>query len=420
VHDPRAPNMITSPLVGLLFIGLLMYLCRLGARRQIGLLLRNGACQQNFEALFQVSTCPHGDTLNDAFCKLNPEEMQEVVSASIKALIRKKVLYACRLLDTYFVIAIDGTGTLAFSERHCPYCLTQTRQGQTIYYHNVLEAKLVAPQGFALSVMTEFIENSDEEATRQDCELKAFYRLARRLKEYFPRLRILLTLDGLFANGPTFDICESYGWKYMIVLKDKHLASINEEFAALSLLQPENRLFQKVGRQLEVKQAFQWVSDISYLDSRDREHTLSVIQCLETKATQQGEEKTTKFKWVTNCRVEQDNVSSLADYGGRIRWKIENEGFNVQKTGGYGLEHAYTNNPTSAKVFYLLLQLAHNLAQLLQKSSLLKTVCRHGFGSGKNLAFRLLEAWRNATLTARMLERILSSRAQIRFYLDTS
>ena len=27
--------------------------------------------------------------------------------------------------------------------------------------------------------------------------------------------------------------------------------------------------------------------------------------------------------------------------GGRLRWKTENAGFNVQKNGGYNMEHAY-------------------------------------------------------------------------------
>ena len=74
-----------------------------------------------------------------------------------------------------------------------------TQNGKTLYYHNVLEAKLVTPNGFALSLMTEFIENPGENPTKQDCELKAFYRLAQRLKKQFPRLPILLTMDGLFV-----------------------------------------------------------------------------------------------------------------------------------------------------------------------------------------------------------------------------
>jgi hypothetical protein len=82
---------------------------------------------------------------------------------------------------------------LTFEERHCEYCLTKKlKNGTTLYYHPVLEAKLVTSNGFAISIMTEFIENRDPEATKQDCELKAFYRLADRLKARFPRLAICL------------------------------------------------------------------------------------------------------------------------------------------------------------------------------------------------------------------------------------
>ena len=98
-----------------------------------------------------------------------------------------------------------------------------------------------------------------------------------------------------------------------------------------------------------------------------------------------------------------------------MRWKIENEGFNVQKTGGYELEHAYTNHPNSAKVFYLLLQIAHLLAQLLYKANLLQRDFPNGFGSAKNLAFRLLEAWRNIRVTQADITAVLQKRFQIRF-----
>ena len=98
-----------------------------------------------------------------------------------------------------------------------------------------------------------------------------------------------------------------------------------------------------------------------------------------------------------------------------MRWKIENEGFNVQKTGGYELEHAYTNDPNSAKIFYFLLQIAHLLAQLLYKANSLKRDFPHGFGSAKNLAFRLLEAWRNVCMTQADITAALQKRFQIRF-----
>ena len=140
-----------------------------------------------------------------------------------------QVLAATRLLDHYYLVAIDGTGVLVFSERHCAQCLTRTHLGVTTYYHPVLEAKLVTTTGFAFSLLTEFIENPGETPTKQDCELKAFYRLAARLKQRFPRLPICLLLDGLYAGGPTFTICEQAGWKYLITLQDGDLPSVHRD-----------------------------------------------------------------------------------------------------------------------------------------------------------------------------------------------
>jgi hypothetical protein len=415
VTDPRNPLKITYPLPSLAFAGVAMFLFHLKARRQIGLLLRNGFSIGKFQALFGVQCFPHGDTLDETFSNLQVEQIQAVVSRMTETLIRKKVLYSYRVLGIYFIVAIDGTGTISFDHRHCPHCLTQSRKGKTTYYHPVLEAKLITSNGFAFSLMTEFIENPGEKVTKQDCELKAFYRLAERLKSQFPRLPILLSLDGLFAGGPTFDLCRRYRWKFMIVLKDDDLRSVNEEFEALSKLSPENHLVWYTGEQAQIEQTFRWVQDIPYDDSKKKEHTLSVIECLETKPDEKGKKETTKFKWITNGHVSDKNVVTLSNEGGRMRWKIENEGFNVQKTGGYELEHAYTNHPNSAKVFYLLLQIAHLLAQLLYKATLLKKDFLKGLGSAKNLAFRLLEAWRNFHMDPADMTAILQQRFQIRF-----
>jgi len=418
VDDPRRPELITYPLEALLFAGVLMYLCRLGARRQIAHLFReNGPSAAKFQALFGVDACPHGDTLNVAYGRLNPDQVQAVVTNLVRTLIRNKVLDRFRLLGHYFVIAVDGTGRLTFPERHCPHCLTMTHHGKTVYYHPVLEAKLVLPNGFAFSIMTEFIENPNENPTKQDCELKAFYRLTERLKAAFPRLPICLTLDALFAGGPTMSLCERYRWKYLIVHQDKDLSFVHQEFKALLPLTPENHFVFHTGPQGKTRQEYRWINDIVYTDSERKQHTLGVLECVETKPgpKKSGQTKTTRFRWITNFTLKDRNVIELANEGGRIRWKIENEGFNVQKNGGYDLEHAYTTNPVASKVFYLLLQIAHLLAQLVEKGSLFRKAFPGGVGSAKNLAFRLLEAWRNLRLSARQIQGMQDARLQIRF-----
>jgi len=419
VHDPRNLDLITYPLPAMGFTGVMMFLCRLGARRQINHLLRdNGPSAAKFQALFGVESCPHGDTVNALYSHLEPAEVQEVVTSMVKTLIRKKVLYRHRLLGHYFLIAIDGTGRLTYPERHCAHCMTQTHNGKTTYYHPILEAKLVTTNGLAFSVMTEFIENPGEKPTKQDCELKAFYRLAARLKQCFPRLPICLLLDGLFAGGPTFALCDKYHWKYLVVLTEDDLSSVHQELDLLMPLALENHLTLHAGVQSEIKQVFRWMNDISYVDSEKREHIISVMECLETCPDSKGEPKTTRFKWITNLTVKTNNIRILANQGGRLRWKIENEGFNVQKNGGYAMEHAYSRNPTAAKVFYYMLQIAHMLAQLIEHGSLFRKAFPQGVGSAKNIAFCLLEAWRNLRLQAGQLEQVLSVRVQIR--LDTS
>jgi hypothetical protein len=66
----------------------------------------------------------------------------------------------------------------------------------------------------------------------------------------------------------------------------------------------------------------------------------------------------------------------------------------------------------------LLLQLAHLIFQLMQKGSLLCQVFPDGLRTARNLAFRLLEAWRNLSLTASDFLRLAEGSFQIR--LDTS
>ena len=319
VRDPRRPEWITYPLAAVLFTGVLtpalasvasVLVCRLGARRQmnytrgeprginsttaeadtrqaagyptrnrINLMFRaNAPSASKFEALFQVAGCPHGDTLDATFSRLQPSELQAVVTGLTETLIRCKVLYPDRLLGHYYLVAIDGTGVLVFTERHCAQCLTRTQRGVTTYYHPILEATLVTTTGLAFSLMAEFIENPTEYPTKQDCELKAFYRLTERLKQRFPRLPIGLLLDGLFAGGPTFTRCEPSGWKYLITLQDGDLPSVHHDFEALMTLAPETHLNFTPSGYPPTPQAYRWMNDMTCVDTEHQTHCLVSVK----------------------------------------------------------------------------------------------------------------------------------------------
>lgn len=420
-RKPESPEDVDYSVGSLVFLCVLMFACRLGARRQVRFELFTTFLVDLYKVLFDVDSVPHGDTMNGVLCGLPFDGVQEIVTGMAETLIDKKVLYPHRLFERYYVVAVDATGMLVYRYPHCPHCLRSTHHGETIYYHPVLEAKLVTPTGLVFSLLSEFIENPEDDPAKsdkerkQDCELKAFYRLAARLHTRFPRLPLLLAMDGLYAVGPVFGLCRRYGWKYTITLTDDQLASVNEEFESLAKASPEDRLSWRMGREREIHQRFRWVNDIVYVDSERREHRLSVLECIDTRPGEHREHKTTKFKWVTNVPVSKTNVVPLADEGGRLRWKIENEGFNVQKNGGYNLEHAYTENEHGMKIYYLLLQVAHLLMQLMEKGSLLRAAFPRGFGSARILARHLLEALRNASLTRNEYDDLCAQPIQIRF-----
>ena len=68
------------------------------------------------------------------------------------------------------------------------------------------------------------------EEIKQDCEIKAFTRLAGRIKKRFPRLPILLLADSLYASRPVMELCREYKWEFLIRYKKGSIPSIAEEY----------------------------------------------------------------------------------------------------------------------------------------------------------------------------------------------
>ena len=411
LNDTRRQEYCTYDRKFLTWMGLLVFLLKLGSRRRLGFALNTAEALENLNRLSgtaQETIADHG-TVNHFLGHMDPGNLSNRLRRNlVRRLIRMKVLDHARLFR-HCPVVLDATGMLVFHQPHCEHCLRQTINGKTIYYHHVLEAKLVTPEGMALSLGSEFIENADPNATKQDCELKAFARLAPKLKRDFPQLLICLLLDSLYANGSVLDVCRQYHWKFITVFKEGSLPAVWQEYQTLLKLCPQNRkLCQPIpGR----RQQFAWVEDLSYVDDRGRRHTFHAFQCQEEEAEKRG-----FFAWITNFTIRPEKVAILGNRGGRLRWKIENEGFNIQKNGGFALEHAYSHQDRPMKSFYLLMQIAHLLLQLMEHGNLLGGDCRKLFGSLKDMALRLGEALRNYLLPAEALD----PSARIRVTLDTS
>jgi hypothetical protein len=301
------------------------------------------------------------------------------------------------------VLLIDATGLLCFHRRHCAHCLVQRQGKQTLYLHHVLEAKLLGPAGVVVSLGSEFIDNADAagapgktaEEVKQDCELKALARLLPRIKKAYPQLRFVLALDNLYACGPVFALAREWGWSFVVTFKEGRTKALWREFRALRAACPENCLRREWGDGLV--QEFRWVEQLAYEDSAGRVWHLNALDCTEKRP--QGEAG--YFAWLTPLPVGKKAVEEVAQKGGRYRWKVENEGFNRQKNSGLNLEHVYSTDPEKWKAYYLLLQIAFILVQLVERGSLLRRLAAEAgrpvwklFGSLKNVARRLLDSVR--------------------------
>lgn len=407
--DSRDQEMITYHKRVLVMGAILMFVLRLGSRRQWTSDSKKAVFTQNVNRLVdtECERMPHGDTI-EYYLEKNPSEPFEKLNQKmVRRLIRMKALDQFRL-HGHLMVAMDGTGQYVFRERHCDNCLSKKiHGGKRIYYHNVLEAKIVCHNGMAISVGTEFIENAYQGLSKQDCELRAFYRLAPKIKKAFPQLPICLLLDGLFAGKPVFDVCKKHNWKYIIVFKEGSMPAQWKEFQALKKLSRKNHVRHQP--EAHIVQDFRWVDDFPY-----EGHCLRLIECKERDKKKDDHHL---FVWLTNFDVGCKSVITLANKGGRLRWKIENEGFNTQKNGGYELEHTYSTHTTAMKSFYFLLQIAHLLHQLMEKGSLLKEF-KAAFGSTKSLIKQLWEQFRNVIISVDVTGMSPGCSFQIR--LDTS
>jgi hypothetical protein len=412
VHDRRDQDCITYGRRFLLWMGLMGFLLKLGSRRRFRFELDTPQALANLNRLSHArqETIAHSDTLNYFLGKVPVGSLPALRRKMVQRLLRMKALDHGRLLG-HFLIVVDATGQLRFNRRHCPHCLEQQHGEQTLYFHNVLEVKLVTPEGLAISLDSEFIENAQPGASKQDCELKAFARLAERLKKHYPQLSLCLLFDGLYANGTVMDICQKNRWKYIITFKEGSLPALWKDYQGLLQLLPQNRMSHTTAE--EVKQRFAWVEQLEHVDDRKREHRVNAFQCRERRDGQGH-----FFAWLTNFSIHRQNVAALGNRGGRCRWKIENEGFNLQKNGGFNLEHAYSTGELEIKNFYVLLQIAHLILQLVECGNLLRQDARKLFGSLANLARRLAESIRNVLIAADAIDPLRAASIQIR--LNTS
>jgi len=371
-----------------LLYGLLTFVFQMASRREANREMTKPMFLHNLKQIFpELESLPHHDTLHRLLSGIEVDQIQETLIELIRHFIRKKKFYRYLVANRY-PIAIDGTQKFTRQTCWAAECLerevgspAQEGTAQRQFYVYVLEASLAFANGLTIPLMSEFLsyEEGDQERNKQDCELKAFRRLARRLKDYFPRLPIMVLLDGLYPNGPIIELCRRYRWQFMIVLQDDSLPSVWEEVRGLGQLQPQNWLERKWGNR---RQRFRWVNDIEYRygDNDRKRQVLHVVICQESweEVDPNSAEivtKTSRHAWISSEPLSRENIHERCNLGARHRWAIET-GILVEKHHGYQYEHCFSYNWNAMRGYHYLMRLGHFINVLVQNSARLARIAR--------------------------------------------
>ena len=380
IKDPRNPNKITHKMTVLLLYGMLMFVYQTGSRRETNRTMSR-ILFENLKAMFpELETLPHADTLARLLAVIDVSEIQECMVELLKDLIKRKK-FKNYLLKKNYLIAIDGTQKFYLNYQWDDKCLYRNVGSETKteqYYVYVLESVLILSNGITLPLYSLFLDNKDwiKGETKQDCEQRAFYRLAKKIKKLFRNSRITIVVDGLYACGPVIKTCLENKWNYMIVLKEDCLKTVWEDAKGLMKLEPENSLHVKWG---DRDQEYRWANHIEYEfndGKRTRYLILHVVTCHETwlqehnRSTGKVEQKETRYAWLSSKPLSERNVFERCTKIGRYRWKIENN-ILTEKHHGYNYEHCYSYTWNAMQGYHYLMKIGRLLNVLAVNSELL-------------------------------------------------
>jgi hypothetical protein len=281
--------------------------------------------------------------------RVDPELVAQIPVLMFQELLQRRTFDGARLFDHWYIMVVDGT-----VKEKCREGFSEGGKSSSgdARYRYVLQLSVIGPKGTLFPLMHEEMDVHNPVTEKEDCELKTFLRLSKRLKKEFPKLAICLVADALYCCQTIVVTCAQFDWKYILTLKEGRQPTTWDEIIKLLPLNRANRL--RVGLGLDGKegrQDFRWLEDIML-----GEHQTNVIL--------QGEitpEAATLYVYATNfTNLSPHRVTSVVNCGGRERHLIE-DAFNTQKNNGIGLEHVFCANATASKNYYTMMQAAQIL-----------------------------------------------------------
>ncbi|KJS02868.1 MAG: transposase [Desulfobulbaceae bacterium BRH_c16a] len=319
---------------------------------------------ENLHTVFGITTIPCDSQMRTLLDPLALSFLRAPFRTVFRQVQRGKDFEKMAYYDGHYLLSGDGTGYYSSAKVASPYCLVKKcKNGETLYYQQIYAASFVCPDcKVVIPTFPEVITLQDG-STKNDCERNAAKRYYAEFRREHPHLKVIVVEDGLSSNGPHIRDLQRHNLRFILGAKPGDHVTL---FAQLTQAAAEGK-----------------ATDIEFLDPKDRQkghffrfmnqiplnksHPDLLVNVLEYWQIDK-DEKITKFSWVTDIPITEENVFQLMR-AGRARWKVENETFNTLKNQGYNLEHNYgLGKKNLSAVFTILMMLAFLIDQVQQLS----------------------------------------------------
>ena len=273
---------------------------------------------ENLHTVFGVTTIPCDSQMRTILDPLPLSPLRAPFRSVFRHLQRGKDFEKMAYYDGHYLLSGDGTGFYCSEKISSPYCMgKKSKNGKTLYQQQMYAASFVHPESkVVIPVFPEMITRNDG-PSKGDCERKAAKRFFGEFRREHPHLKVIVVEDALSSNGPHIKELKKYDLRFILGAKPgDHKA-----------------LFADLQKAVDDGNA----SEFEFLDSGDRQtgHFFKyfnhvplnksnpdlLVNILEYHQVDKNE-KMTRFSWVTDIEITDDNIYQLMR-AGRARWKIE-------------------------------------------------------------------------------------------------
>ena len=398
IPDHRNPHMITYTKQSIMMCAIAIFLFRMGSGNKYDDKCRDKDEKYAVKNMAKFIEAPEDrvpviKTIETFLKHFDEQKVNDLMIAFFKDLQQSKFFqqHPQIMIGDFFLLAADCVHTHTYDHPHhtdisghndCECCLKRvynkgTENEKVRWIHNTLVFSLIFMGGLKIPIYRYPIhakqivnlENASENTHKQECELTALKESLPIIRGVFPKMKIVLLLDGLYANRPVIRLATEQRCGYIIVRKDSTLTILAKECDERTA-NPNHKknCTKKLKSNHEgwlIERKYEWFNSM-YLGEGV---STNVLRFCETRA-KAGKEQKYKCEWLFSKRLSLTTCEMAAEQA-RARWE-EEDIFNSLKNRGFNFKHDYSRDPRSCFNWQGLALFAFGIFELFRFSETVK------------------------------------------------